>query len=259
MSDISIESAHGYDIGWIFGYSNYPFFLINLETVIQTWIIMGFMIAIVLLLKYLSKHYAIVNYAVTIIIKLLYDMIFQSIGFFSFEHFSFISSLFIFIAACNISPIIPWLEEPTQDINTTFALGITSFLYIQASAIYIMGFWQYLYMEYLSPIWLLPLHLVGKMASILSISLRLFGNIFGGAIITKIYTSTALQYLSILPITKFIILNVIFTLILGYTAVLFNTVITIFFTIFEGFLQAFVFTILSLTYLSIAVKNEHDH
>ena len=86
-----------------------------------------------------------------------------------------------------------------------------------------------------------PLHVIGKLATIVSISFRLFGNIFGGAIIAHIYLSSIegsllWELLGILTGT--------------------NLIITIFFGLFEGFLQAFVFSMLSLTYLSIAINHD---
>jgi F-type H+-transporting ATPase subunit a len=85
-----------------------------------------------------------------------------------------------------------------------------------------------------------PLNIVGKIASIVSISFRLFGNIFGGAIIVMIYSGTIQSSIT------------------GQFLGLFmtNFVIVPFFTLFEGFLQAFVFTMLALTYLGMALQGE---
>ena len=90
---------------------------------------------------------------------------------------------------------------------------------------------------------MLPLNLVGKLASIVSISFRLFGNIFGGSIISQIYFGSIKG--SLLLETIGILSGV-------------NIAITLFFTLFEGFLQAFVFAMLTLTYLSIGLQSD-DH
>src|SRR6185436_19701385 len=88
---------------------------------------------------------------------------------------------------CNTAPLIPWLEEPTRDLNTALALGIISFLYVQLVAVQTRGIFFYI-KDFFQPFFImLPLNVIGKLSSIVSISFRLFGNIFGGAIITKLY------------------------------------------------------------------------
>jgi F-type H+-transporting ATPase subunit a len=86
---------------------------------------------------------------------------------------------------------------------------------------------------------MLPLNVIGKLSSIISISFRLFGNIFGGAIITKLYFGA---------IGGSIILEL-----LGLLSGL-NFLIVAFFTLFEGLLQAFVFAMLTLTYLALSTQ-----
>jgi F-type H+-transporting ATPase subunit a len=91
---------------------------------------------------------------------------------------------------------------------------------------------------------MLPLNVIGKLATVVSISFRLFGNIFGGSIISSIYFN-AIQGRFLLELIG---------LISGI-----NLIMVLFFGIFEGFLQAFVFSMLSLTYLSIALQGEGGH
>lgn len=148
----------------------------------------------------------------------------------------------MFIFLCNSVPLVPWIEEPTQDLNTTLSLGIISFLYIQFYSIKTNGLWNYT-KEYFSPFFLmLPLNVIGKIASIVSLSFRLFGNIFGGVIIAKIFTSAIDgQWLyEILGIPL-------------------GIVITLFFGLFEGALQAFVFTMLTITYLATALQSKQTN
>lgn len=223
----------------------HPFFSINAETVINTWIV----IALIMLLLFpvrrlLQKKLGITRYLILQFIESFIDLCTQTLGSsFSFGHFAFITSLFLFIFVCNIIIVIPWTSEPTQDLNTTLALGLISFFYIQFYAIKEHGILEYL-KEFTHPIFIMfPLHVLGKIASVVSISFRLFGNIFGGSIISHIYLSAIegsiiWETLGILSGTNFVIL--------------------LFFGLFEGFLQAFVFTMLSLTYLSIALQNEPE-
>jgi F-type H+-transporting ATPase subunit a len=122
---------------------------------------------------------------------------------------------------------------------TTLGLAITAFLYTQISAIQMHGLLHYL-QGYLKPFFVMaPLHVISHLSSIISISFRLFGNIFGGAVITGLWgaASTA-HWLLVIP------------------SIPISLIIMSFFLFFEGFIQAFVFTMLSLTYLSLEVKTE---
>ena len=258
MNDISIGATHTYSFGTLLG-SNNAFLTINIETITHTWIMMSLFFVGIALIKYMMKKSALINQMVLLFTRTLANMITQSFGEFSYEYFTFITSIFVFIALCNLAPLIPGLEEPTKDLNTTLALGIISFCYVQLAAIKSSGLWNYIKGEFLSPLFLFPLHVIGKIASIMSISLRLFGNIFGGSIITKIYTTAAFSSFALFGFTSFLPVNILLTCIFIAIALIMNLIITIFFTVAEGFLQAFVFTTLTLTYLSIAVRNEGGH
>lgn len=222
-----------------FGFTN-PFFSLNSTTIIHTWIILLAMASLLILVRYMiNKRDSTGQYVSVMFVDYFYKLCEQGLGMRSFTHFSFITSLFVFIFICNAAPVIPWLEEPTKDLNTTLALGLSTFLYNQFYGIRMHGIIGYL-KEYLTPFFImLPLNIVGRLATMVSISFRLFGNIFGGAIISKIYFSS---------ISGSIILE---TLGIGP-----GLVITAFFGLFEGFLQAFVFSMLALTYLSIALYGE---
>ncbi len=227
-----------------FGFTH-PFFSISYHTVLQTWVILLVIGILTFFVAYcLRKPDSIGHYLVVSFVEYFMNLTEQSLGMRSFAHFSFVTSLFIFIFLCNSISVIPWLEEPTKDLNTTLALGITAFSYTQLYAIRLHGLWGYL-KEYFAPFFImLPLNIIGRLSTVISISFRLFGNIFGGAIISKIYFSA---------IQGSIVLET-----LGIISGL-NLVIVLFFALFEGFLQAFVFTMLTLTYLSIAIYGEAGH
>jgi len=223
-------------------FTTHPFFMLNSETIISTWIVLAFLLIIAFLVRLLLKREkGIVRYLVFSGVQAFVDLVTQTLGNFQAHHFYFCASLFIFIALCNCITLLPWTEEPTADINTTLAMGILSFLYTQIYAIRAHGIIAYV-KEYFAPLFVMfPLHVIGKLSSIISLSFRLFGNIFGGSVIARIYLS-------------FIKGSLIFEtagLLLGL-----NIVITLFFVLFEGLLQAFVFSMLSLTYLAIAVEHE---
>jgi F-type H+-transporting ATPase subunit a len=221
----------------------HPFFSINPSIVFNTWIVLLVLLAISLLVYFaLKRKWTMIEHVAITFARSFIDICKQALGTdYSDNHFYFITSLFLFIFIANIIIIFPWLTEPTQNLNTTLALGIISFFYTQTHALRAHGFMEYI-KEYFMPFFLMfPLHLLGKLATIVSISFRLFGNIFGGAIITHIYLGA---------IEGSVILEIL-GLISGANIILF-----LFFGLFEGFLQAFVFTMLSLTYLSIALQGE---
>jgi len=230
----SLASITGYD---------HPLLYLNSEIITHTWIIILLLSLALTMVHFILNHTKVGRFLLIQFITFFIDLTKQSLGHFNFTHCVFAASLFIFIALCNTASIIPWLDEPTRDINTALALGIVSFCYVQTIIIKTRGLSSYI-KDLFKPFFImLPLNVIGKLSSIVSISFRLFGNIFGGSIITKLYF-TAIKGSLLLEL-------------LGIFSGL-NFLIVIFFTLFEGLLQAFVFAMLTLTYLSIG-SQEGSH
>ena len=140
-----------------------------------------------------------------------------------------IVSLFLFLLLSNWLGLIPHLQEPTKDLNTPLSLGLMGFAIAHYAGIKSKGFKAYV-MEYFQPIFfMMPLNLIGELAKIISISFRLFGNIMGGSII--ILVVSYLTYNVVLP-----------------------PLLNAFFGLFVGTIQAFVFTMLTVVYISVQVK-----
>ena len=237
-----LKIEHWQPLAWL-GLTS-KLFTVNLETVVHTWLVMIIIfVGIVAIRSILYQKKSPARYAVMSVIMFLVNLVEQTIGYFSFTHFSFIGALFIFIAFCNTATLIPWLDEPTKDINTTLALGTIAFLYVQICAVAAHGAREYA-AEFFKPIFIMfPLHVISKLAMVISISFRLFGNIFGGAIIGGLYMS----------MIKGSLVFETLGLLSG-----FNFLIALFFGLFEGVLQAFIFTVLTLTYISIAMTHEEE-
>lgn len=226
----------------------HPFFSIDhaqATIIINTWIIVGIIFAICFPVRwFLKKQSGTMRYLILSFAHTFIDLCKQAMGTLIFPHFAFVTSIFLFIFFCNIASIIPFMEEPTSNINTTLALAICSFFYVQFNGIRAHGIKGYL-KEYTEPfIVMAPLHIISKLASIVSMSCRLFGNIFGGAIIMTMYIGLIKKHILFEALGLGLGLNFIFVF---------------FFSLFEGFLQAFVFTMLSLTYLSIAIAHEEQN
>jgi F-type H+-transporting ATPase subunit a len=88
-----------------------------------------------------------------------------------------VGSLFIFIAGCNLSGLLPGVHPATASLTTTSALAAIVFLTVPACGIRAQGTWRYL-KHYLRPTPLmLPLHLVSEISRTVALAMRLFGNI----------------------------------------------------------------------------------
>lgn len=131
--------------------------------------------------------------------------------------------------------IIPWIRPATTDLNLTFAMAIVSVVTCQVFGFVKLGAKEHLskYINFKSPIDFVVgfLEIVSEIARIISFSFRLFGNIFAG--------STVLA---------------VFAFILPFLA----DIIFIPFEIFVAFVQALVFSLLTLVFLEIA-STSHEH
>ena len=220
-----------------------PLAELSKEPLIGTWIALVLLMITVLIFRLaLRKKSGPLYWTAVSLVKGFMDLCTQTLGVFNYGHFCFITSLFIFIFYCNILGLIPFVEEPTADLNTPLALGIIAFFYTNFYAIKVHGIKNYI-KEFFQPFFLMfPLHVVGKLAGIISISFRLFGNIFGGAIISNIYFGAIGNSYILAP--------------LGFLTGL-NFIVSLFFGVFESFIQAFIFAMLTLTHLSIQIQEEH--
>jgi len=140
-----------------------------------------------------------------------------------------ICALFLFLTLSNWLGIIPYLEEPTKDLNTPLSLGLMGFVLAHYAGIRSKGFREYA-REYFQPMFIMmPLNVIGELAKIVSISFRLFGNIMGGSIIILVVSHLTFS----LALPPFL---------------------NAFFGLFVGTIQAFVFTMLTIVYISVQIK-----
>ena len=204
---------------------------INIEVVIMTWIV--FVLLIVFGLFAGRKRQLLpqpIQSVGELIISTLYGITEDALGTQLAKTYSpLVCALFMFLLLSNWLGIIPHLEEPTKDLNTTLGLGVMGFFIAHYAGIKSKGFRTYI-KEYFQPIFfMMPLNVIGELAKIVSISFRLFGNIMGGSII--ILVVSYLTYNIVLP-----------------------PLLNAFFGLFVGTIQAFVFTMLTVVYISVQVK-----
>ncbi len=203
---------------------------INVMTLIMSWLIMFFLMIIAIIV---GKRTSIIpNYLQCLFEPLISgfdELVKDTMESDDRKYFALTTALFIFLLLCNYIGVIPGCEEPTKDLNTPLGLAILGFIISHYSGIKVKGIKKYL-SEYLQPFFLMaPLNVIGELAKIISISFRLFGNIMGGSII--IIVVSHLVYNLVLP-----------------------PFLYAFFGIFVGTVQAFVFTMLTLVYISLQVK-----
>ena len=161
------------------------------------------------------------------------------------KYVPFVGSCFVFILALNYIGLVPGFQSPTADLNTTLALGITAVLGVQIIAIKENGIGGYLKHLIGNPPWLgflmFPLEVIAQLSRAGSLAIRLFGNIFGEESVLIELTKLGLGIL-ILDAIPFVPVQVPM----------------LFFGLFGGFLQAFVFTILTSIYIVLFVTHDDE-
>ncbi|MCP4692379.1 MAG: F0F1 ATP synthase subunit A [Desulfobacterales bacterium] len=204
---------------------------INLEVVLMTWIVFGILILIGLAAAskagVIPRPFQVFG---ELVVNQLYALTEDALDKEQAQKYGpLICALFLFLVVSNWLGIIPYLEEPTKDLNTPLSLGLMGFVIAHYAGIKSKGFKAYA-KEYFQPMFFMaPLNIIGELAKIVSISFRLFGNIMGGSIIILVVSH--LTYSVLLP-----------------------PLLNAFFGLFVGTIQAFVFTMLTVVYISVQVK-----
>lgn len=250
------------------------FWTLHIDTIIATWIAMLMLIGFILVGRFFAKRpKSIIAFGYQKIVGAFMDFYKDTFHNFNYSFFLFIVSLFFFTFFCCLVGILPFLHvEPTGDLNTTIAISLTSFLYIQYQKIAAHGIGGYLH-EFIDPIFVLaPIHLVGELSKIASMAFRLFGNILGGSIIFALIMQLVDAYQ--IPVTTYLLCTLIGTILFSYTSFyqkipwLRKLSNSLTFTVFllswvqivlgigEGLIQSFVITMLTATYLSIGTQHE---
>jgi F-type H+-transporting ATPase subunit a len=152
-----------------------------------------------------------------------------------YERFqAFITCVGLFILICNLAGLIPGLESPTSVPVVPLGVALLAFVYYNFHGLRANGFVGYL-KQFAGPVWwliplLFPIEIVSHLARIMSLTIRLYANMFAGDQVT-------LVFFSLFPV----VLPAVF---LGMH-------------FFVSIIQAFVFMLLTTIYLSLAVAHEH--
>ena len=186
-----------------------------------------------------------------IIVEYVYNFVGNTMGKHNIAFAPYIGTLFFFLILCNALGLLGQ-RAATADMNFTFAMGILVFFLIQYNAIRSSGFLGYLghFWERDMPlairILMVPIKIIEEIIFPVSLSFRIFGNILAGVIIMELYMHL-MQTISDkahLPIPLF----------QAVTPLPVNA----FFDMFEPFLQAFVFSMLTMSFIARAIV-VHNH
>ncbi len=205
-------------------------------TIINTWIVMAVLTILALIVRYSLSTFTEVptgkfQNIVEAIVEGLHGMVTGAMGEQNIRFASFYSSMLVFIIFCNLLGLIG-LRPPTADIATTFALSMTTFVMIQGYAIKTNKLGGYV-KNFFDPIPLLfPINLFGELATPISLGFRLFGNLIGGTVIM------GLVYAALPPILNFVL----------------PSVLHLYFDVFSGALQSFIFVMLSMTFVASSLE-----
>ncbi len=169
---------------------------------------------------------------VELIVEKLDGMVGSTMGASAPAFRNYIGTIFIFILVCNISGLFG-LRPPTADYGTTLALGLMTFTLITFNKFKHKGAkgvlkglcdpW---------PIWA-PINVTGDVAVPISLSLRLFANVLSGVVMMALIYG-----------------------LLGWIAVIWPAALHVYFDLFSGCIQTYVFCMLTMTYIADACSPE---
>lgn len=176
--------------------------------------------------------------AIELIVEKLDGMVDGTMGRSGAKFYNYIGTVFIFILFSNISGLLG-LRPPTADYGVTFPLGVITFILIH--------FNQFKYQKPKDiwtdmcsplppwlPIWL-PINIISEIAVPVSLSLRLFANILSGTIMMALIYG-----------------------LLGWVATIWPAALHVYFDLFSGAIQTYVFCMLTMTYISNAIGDNAD-
>lgn len=204
------------------------------EHVTYTWLVM----AILIVVAFLATRAASIiptglQNLMEVIVTGIEGLLDETMGEEGKAYFPLIATFALFILVSNLIALIPGFYPPTANLNTNAALALTVFVMT-----HVVGFRKHggSYLKhFMGPIWwLAPLifviEIIGHLARPLSLTLRLFGNMWGHEIVLMIF-------LMLVP--------------------LFLPIPMMFMGILVAFIQTFVFTLLAMIYIAGALEEAH--
>lgn len=205
---------------------------VNLRIVIMIWIVMAILIVLAWFasrkISWIPKGWQSIF---EMAIEFVQGMIKDNLGESGLKYTYFFGSLFLFILTSNMLGLIPGLASPTRDVSVTLGLAVLWVFWQQYISIRENGFGNYVkhYFQPFAPFVLI--HLLELATRPLTLALRLFGNIYAGEILLEKLTEN-------FPV-----------LVPGFWIVM---------SIAIGGIQAFIFTVLTVSYTGLSVSHEDN-
>ena len=210
------------------------------EHVTYSWLAMAILIGLSLVARFTLKKSAPtgVQNLFEVIVGGLENFVEEIMGPEGKHYLTLIGSLFLFILVCNLQGLIPGFDSPTANINTTLALALVAFTATHYIGVKRHGI-SYV-KHFMGPMWglaplMLPIELISHFARVMSLTFRLFGNMVAKHKLLLVLALLA-PYIAPVPILG-----------LG---------------LLVAFVQAGVFTLLTMLYLSGSIEEAHlggDH
>ncbi len=230
----------GKPLAWVL--SLFGIHIQNPDQFVPNYVVMSIIVVIALIVffRFASRRLKPVPSKMQSFLELLIqtfeNQLVETVGEQGRKYVPLVATIGIFIFSSNLLGLIPGLMSPTSNLNVTAACALVVFVYYHWQGIKSQGFFKYL-KHFMGPIPLLaplmvPIEIISHFSRVVSLSIRLFGNIFAEELLIVVM-------LSIIP----------FFLPLPFMAV----------AIFTAFIQAFVFVLLTCIYLSGAVAQEEEH
>jgi F-type H+-transporting ATPase subunit a len=174
------------------------------------------------------------QHAFEVVYDFLHGQTEEQVGHHGHSYLAFFGTIFFFVLFCNLIGIIPGFESPTMIPSVPAGCAIAAFLYYNIAGVQANGLFKYLAhfagpMPLLAPL-MIPIEIVSHLARPLSLTIRLFANMYAGEQVTMVFLS----------LTYFLVPAVFMGL-----------------HVFVSLLQAYIFTLLTMMYVSGATAHEH--
>lgn len=169
-----------------------------------------------------------------VIYDFVHDSASEQVGHHAHHYLAFFGTIFIFVLFMNLIGVIPGFESPTMSVPVPLGCALATFCYYNIVGVQANGIVKYL-AHFAGPIWwmaplMIPIEIVSHLARPLSLTLRLFANMYAGEQVTMTF----------LGLTYFLVPAVFMGL-----------------HVFVALLQAYIFMLLTMLYVAGATAHEH--
>jgi len=235
---IIVELVNGF-LRWLLG--TFGLAVEKGKDVVPSHIVMAVLVVLLIIIffkltvKRLDIFPGKMQYMLELIYKFFQKLVDDMMGHEGRKFIPVLTTLGLFIGISNLLGLLPELGSPTANLNTTVGCAIFIFFYYHYQGVKKHGLWGYI-KTFLGPVWwlawlFLPIEIVSHISRPLSLSMRLYGNIFGEDMVIIIIATYLFSFVAPLPVMAL--------------------------AMFTSLLQAFIFVMLSTIYLAGAMAEEH--